>query len=140
MNIASGTAGRAFPNNSAYASSKAALVRFTDCLAAEAAPHDVSVFALGPGTVKSAMSLGLERSAAGRRWLGDAIAALRFVPAEVPAAAIVLLASGRADELSGRWLDAADDINGIAAQAADVRDRDLFQLRRTKLPAGETVT
>jgi hypothetical protein len=52
----------------------------------------------------------------------------------------VLLASGRADELSGRWLDAVDDINGIAAQAADVRDRDLFQLRRTKLPAGETVT
>jgi hypothetical protein len=86
------------------------------------------------------MSLGLERSAAGRHWLGDVIAAMRFVPAEIPAAAIVLLASGRADELSGRWLDAVDDINGIAAQAADVRDRDLFQLRRTKLPAGETVT
>jgi NAD(P)-dependent dehydrogenase (short-subunit alcohol dehydrogenase family) len=140
VNIASGTAGRAFPNNSAYASSKAALVRLTDCLAAEAAPHDVSVFALGPGTVRSAMSLGLERCVAGRRWLGDAIAALRFVPVEVPAAAVVLLASGQADELSGRWLDAADDIGGIAAQAADVRDRDLFQLRRTKLPAHETVT
>jgi NAD(P)-dependent dehydrogenase (short-subunit alcohol dehydrogenase family) len=137
VNIASGTAGRAFPNNSAYAASKAALVRLTDCLSAEAAPHGISVFALGPGTVRSAISLGLERSAAGRRWLADAIAALRFVPAEVPAAAVVLLATGLADELSGRWLDAADDIRGIAAQAADVRAQDLFQLRRTKLPAGE---
>lgn len=140
VNIVSGTAGRAFPHNSAYASSKAALVRLTDCLAAETAPHGVSVFALGPGTIRSDMSLGLERSAAGRRWLGDAIAALRFGPAEVPAAAVVLLASGQADELSGRWLDAADDIRGIAAQAADVRARDMFQLRRTKLPTGDAVT
>ena len=136
VNIASGTAGRAFPNNSAYAASKAALVRLTDCLSAEAVPHGISVFALGPGTVRSAMSLGLERSAEGRRWLGDVIAALRFGPAEVPAAAVVLLASGLADELSGRWLDAADNIAGIAARAADVRAGDLFQLRRAKLPAG----
>ena len=140
VNIASGTAGRAFPNNSAYSASKAALVRLTDCQAAEAAPHGVSVFALGPGTVRSAMSLGLERSAAGRRWLGDVIGAMRFVPAEVPAAAVVLLASGQADELSGCWLDAADDIRGIALRASDVRAQDLFQLRRAKLPAGETVT
>jgi NAD(P)-dependent dehydrogenase (short-subunit alcohol dehydrogenase family) len=140
VNIVSGTAGRAFPHNSAYASSKAALVRLTDCLAAETGPHGVSVFALGPGTVRSDMSLGLERSDAGRRWLGDAIAALRFGSAEVPAAAVVLLASGQADELSGRWLDAADDIRAIAAQAADVRAQDMFQLRRTKLPAGDTVT
>jgi short chain dehydrogenase/Enoyl-CoA hydratase/isomerase len=138
VNIASGTAGRAFPNNSAYAASKAALVRLTDCLAAETAPYGVSVFALGPGTVRSAMSLGLERSAAGRRWLGDAIGALRFIPAEVPAAAVVLLASGQADSLSGRWLDAADDIRGVALRAADVRAGDLFQLRRTKLPTGKT--
>ena len=140
VNIASGTAGRAFPNNSGYSASKAALVRLTDCLAAEAAPHGVSVFALGPGTVRSAMSLSLERSAAGRRWLGDVIGALRFIPAEVPAAAVVLLASGQADELSGRWLDAADDIRAIAVRAADVRARDLFQLRRAKLSTGETVT
>jgi NAD(P)-dependent dehydrogenase (short-subunit alcohol dehydrogenase family) len=135
VNIVSGTAGRAFLSNSAYAASKAALVRLTDCLAAEAAPHGVWVFALGPGTVRSAMSLGLERSADGRRWLGDAISALRFIPAEVPAAAVALLASGQADELSGRWLDAADDIRGLALRAADVRDLDLFQLRRAKLPA-----
>ena len=134
VNIVSGTAGRPFPHNSAYASSKAALVRLTDCLAAETAPHGVSVFALGPGTIRSDMSLGLERSDAGRRWLGDAIAALQFGSAEVPAAAVVLLASGQADELSGRWLDAADDIRAIAAQAADVRAQDMFQLRRTKLP------
>ena len=140
VNIASGTAGRAFPNNSAYSASKAALVRLTDCLAAEAAPHGVSVFALGPGTVRSAMSLGLEHSAAGRRWLGDVIGALRFGPVEVPAAAVALLASGQADELSGRWLDAADDIRGIALRASDVRAHDLFQLRRAKLPAGETAT
>jgi NAD(P)-dependent dehydrogenase (short-subunit alcohol dehydrogenase family) len=133
VNIASGTAGRPFPHNSAYAASKAALVRLTDCLSAETAEHGISVFALGPGTVRTRISTGLERSAEGRRWLGAAIEQLRFIPAEVPAAAVVFLASGRADALSGRWIDSTDDLAAIAERAGEVRDGDLFQLRRRKL-------
>jgi NAD(P)-dependent dehydrogenase (short-subunit alcohol dehydrogenase family) len=134
VNIVSGTAGRPFPHNSAYAASKAALVRLTDCLAAETAEHGVSVFALGPGTVRTELSSGLERSPDGRRWLADAIEKLAFVGPDAAAAAVVLLAGGHADALSGRWIDAADDIAMIAAQAETVSADELFQLRRTKLP------
>jgi NAD(P)-dependent dehydrogenase (short-subunit alcohol dehydrogenase family) len=134
VNIVSGTAGRPFPYNSAYAASKAALVRLTDCLAAETAEHSVSVFALGPGTIRTDISLGLERSELGRKWLGTAIDQLRFIDPEVPAGAVVFLASGAADELSGRWLDAADDLPVLVSHAATVRTDDLFQLRRSKLP------
>jgi NAD(P)-dependent dehydrogenase (short-subunit alcohol dehydrogenase family) len=135
INIVSGTAGRPFPHNSAYAASKAALVRLTDCLAAEVAEHGLAVFALGPGTVRTDMSLGLERSEDGRRWLGDAIEALDFIGPEAATAAVLYLASGAADALSGRWLDSQDDLPLVAASAEAVKAGELFQLRRTKLPA-----
>jgi NAD(P)-dependent dehydrogenase (short-subunit alcohol dehydrogenase family) len=41
---------------SAYATSKAALVRFTETVAAEVKPHGVSTFAMGPGTVRTSMA------------------------------------------------------------------------------------
>jgi NAD(P)-dependent dehydrogenase (short-subunit alcohol dehydrogenase family) len=133
VNIVSGTAGRPFPHNSAYAASKAALVRLTDCLAAETGGR-VSVFALGPGTVRTQLATGLERSEAGRRWLSGVIDQLRFTPVETAAAAVVWLGSGRADALSGRWVDAGDDLDLIADHAVEVGTGDLFQLRRAKLP------
>src|SRR5262249_6014656 len=42
--------------DSAYQASKAALVRLTESLAAEARPSGVSVFAISPGMVKTAMT------------------------------------------------------------------------------------
>jgi NAD(P)-dependent dehydrogenase (short-subunit alcohol dehydrogenase family) len=132
VNVVSGTAGRPFPHNSAYAASKAALVRLTDCLAAETTEHGVQVFALGPGTVRTQISAGLQRSADGRRWLADVIDRLTFIPPEVAARAVVYLASGQGDALSGRWVDSTDDLADVAGRAAEVCERDLFQLRRSK--------
>jgi NAD(P)-dependent dehydrogenase (short-subunit alcohol dehydrogenase family) len=134
VNVVSGTAGRPFPHNSAYAASKAGLVRLTDCLAAETDGRGVSIFALGPGTVRTRLATGLERSEAGRQWLSGVIDQLQFTPVETAAAAVVVLGSGRADALSGRWVDAADDLAAIADRAAEVAAGELFQLRRTKLP------
>src|SRR5215471_17849631 len=44
INMVSGAAGRATPYNSAYATSKAAVVRFTDSLAEEVRDHGIVVF------------------------------------------------------------------------------------------------
>lgn len=45
----------------------------------------------------------------------------------------MLLASGAADALSGRWVDVADDLAAVAARSDAVLEGDLYQLRRRKL-------
>jgi NAD(P)-dependent dehydrogenase (short-subunit alcohol dehydrogenase family) len=119
INIASGSATRAFPYNSSYAAAKAGLVRFTDSLAAETAPHGVAVFALNPGTVETDMCRGLIGSPEGQRWMPDVIHVLpeHYVPASVPAAAVVFLAEGNADALSGHWFEAGDDLEALVADS-----------------------
>ncbi|GAA4983593.1 SDR family NAD(P)-dependent oxidoreductase [Actinopolymorpha pittospori] len=138
VNVVSGTAGRPFPYNSGYAASKAAAVRLTDCLAAETAGYGVHVFALEPGSVRIGMSADISKNPEAARWLGPvlgrALETLPDVPASATGAAVVFLASGRADALSGRWVDAADDLAEIARRTDEVADADLFQLRRRKRP------
>jgi NAD(P)-dependent dehydrogenase (short-subunit alcohol dehydrogenase family) len=133
VNVSSGTAGRPFPYNSSYAASKAALVRFTDCLAAEVEGYGIKVFALGPGNVETSITRGLIASETGRRWMGEVVAGLRYVPADVAATAVVDLARGVGDDLNGRWIDAGDGVAAVAARAAEVMAEDLFQLRRRKI-------
>jgi NAD(P)-dependent dehydrogenase (short-subunit alcohol dehydrogenase family) len=55
INFAGGGAFSPFPNYSAYACSKAAIVRLTECLADELAPHDIRVNAIAPGFVPTPM-------------------------------------------------------------------------------------
>src|SRR5262249_29973032 len=51
INFAGGGAFSPFPNYSAYACSKTAIVRLTECLAAELAPANIRVNAIAPGFV-----------------------------------------------------------------------------------------
>jgi len=129
VNIASGTAGRQLPYNTAYSSSKAALVRFTDCLAAETAEHGVFVFAVGPGNVETRMATDLQASELGQRWMGDTLNNLSFISPDVVSDAIVFLAQGRGDQLTGRWFAAADDVACLTARADEIVAGDLYQLR-----------
>jgi NAD(P)-dependent dehydrogenase (short-subunit alcohol dehydrogenase family) len=133
VNIVSRTAGIAFPHTSGYASAKAGLVRFTDCLAAETIEHDVRVFALGPGLIHTEIIRSVERSDTAMRWMSDVLDGLSYLSPDIPAWAVVYLASGRADALSGRWVDSVDDLGALVARVEEIRDRDLFHLRRFTL-------
>lgn len=131
VNIVAVAAYRASPFTSSYGSSKAALVRFTDTLAAETREHGISVFALRPGTVQTTMqehlaaSPHLQHLRAGH---GPALPA--HVPAERAAEAVVFLASGRADALTGRFIDIVrDDLVDLVERADQIVRDDLLALR-----------
>jgi NAD(P)-dependent dehydrogenase (short-subunit alcohol dehydrogenase family) len=136
INIAARTSARPAPFDSAYGCSKAGLVRLTDSLSLEVKDHGVAVFALSPGAVQTDLLAGSLYTEAGREYLGGVSEALResFIGADVPARAVVYLASGQADGLSGRFVHVTDDLAALAARSSEIVEHDLYQLRyRTEL-------
>jgi NAD(P)-dependent dehydrogenase (short-subunit alcohol dehydrogenase family) len=102
-------------------------------MAKETAARGVRVFALTPGIVRTALTEALLQSEDGRRWLpelGRLVADGRaWVEAERVGDAIVELAAGRADALSGRWIHAEEDLDALVEKAHAIRERELRVLR-----------
>jgi NAD(P)-dependent dehydrogenase (short-subunit alcohol dehydrogenase family) len=137
VNVASGSL--PFPNLSAYVTSKTALVRFSETLAAETRAHGVHVFVIAPGTTRTAMSEHSLTSEEGRRWIpwfGRIFTEKVDVPMSRPVQLIVDLASGRADALSGRFLTVFDDLDALLARVDQIGRENLYSLRVSKLDAG----
>ena len=122
---------------SAYMTSKSALIRFTECVAIEAKPFGVSVFAMSPGTVRTAMSEHSLSSAEGQRWLPwfrDIFDRGLDLPIERPARLALELASGSYDSLAGLTVTPLDDLESLR-QARPAIDREkLYSLRIRTLP------
>jgi len=85
--------------------------------------HGVTVFPMGPGTVRTAMSEHSLNSPEGRKWLpwfkrifDEGL----DLPPERPAELVVRLASGRYDALSGLTLNPRDDLDEILARLEEV--------------------
>ena len=117
---------------SSYVTSKAALVRFTETIAAEVRPHGISIFAVGPGTVRTQMSEHSLHSPNGRKWLPwfkRIFDQGLDVPVERPSRLILELASGRADSLSGRFISIWDDLDSLLRNAKQIEERNLYSLR-----------
>jgi NAD(P)-dependent dehydrogenase (short-subunit alcohol dehydrogenase family) len=132
INVASGAGGRPGPGLSGYAASKAALMRLTDSLAAEVAGSGVSVFVVSPGAVRTPGAEYLLASPVVKQWLPGFVKVFadgRDQPPEALARLVVALASGRADMLSGRFLDATSDLDEMVSRADDIRRHDLHALR-----------
>jgi 2-deoxy-D-gluconate 3-dehydrogenase len=132
INLSGGGAGDPGPFYSAYACSKAGVLRFTDSLAAEVAPHGIRVFALGPGFVRTATTEALVGHPDAPKYVPQYVNMMaqgRDVSPELAGRLAVFLATLRDPRLSGRSFSARSD---YAAQAADVeaiaRD-DLLTLR-----------
>jgi 3-oxoacyl-[acyl-carrier protein] reductase len=103
--------------NTAYSASKAAVNRFAETLAESLRETPVRVFLFSPGLVKTGMTSGF----------GDD---LPWTPPELAPQLVHVLASGRADELAGRYLHAEhDDIEELIGRAEEIKRDDLNAIR-----------
>jgi NAD(P)-dependent dehydrogenase (short-subunit alcohol dehydrogenase family) len=118
------------PGGDAYAVSKAATIRLCESLALGLEGQGVAVFAMGPGNVRSDMSLEYLRRRADA-FPGAIEDPGRYLKTTLdqPAALCVALASGRADALTGRYLTVADDLDDLIKRADEIRQRNLYTLR-----------
>ena len=136
INIVSGGGAYMLPNFSAYITSKTALIRFSECLAAEVKGFGVSVFAMGPGTVRTAMSEYSLNSPGGRKWLpwfADIFKEGRDLPPERPVELLMALASGKMDALSGCFLRPDDDLERLIVEATEIEREKFYVLQVRRL-------
>jgi NAD(P)-dependent dehydrogenase (short-subunit alcohol dehydrogenase family) len=132
LNVSSYVALRPTPYISAYAAAKAAVLSFTEALAAAVEDSGVRVFAMTPGLFRSELMRHLMESEAGQRWLPDVGRSSRWVEPERVARLTVFLATGAGDDFHGRFLHALDDLDELVARSEEIRREDLFtpRLRR----------
>jgi NAD(P)-dependent dehydrogenase (short-subunit alcohol dehydrogenase family) len=112
INFSGGGATAPRPNFSAYAASKAALVRFTETLAVELKPYNIQANAVAPGAVNTQMLD--EVIAAGDRAGEEYHQALKRVqtggtPVELVCELVLFLASPASGKLTGKLISAPHD-------------------------------
>jgi NAD(P)-dependent dehydrogenase (short-subunit alcohol dehydrogenase family) len=131
INISSVAGNQPRPHSTAYTTAKAAITRLTESVALSTQEHNVYLFALHPGSVRTAMADYLVNSEQGQKWVPDyrRIYDETEIPAERAGQLTVLLASGKADKLTGRFLNVYDDMEKLLEQAEDIQQHDLYTLR-----------
>lgn len=133
INASSGVGNSGGPYLSAYCISKGALTRFTETLAAETKEYGISVFAIGPGHVRTAMTEAGAGSPEDEKWFGGywarSFAEGRDNPPERGAELVLFLASGRADALSGCYFHVRYDVAEMVLRAEEIKEGELYTLR-----------
>lgn len=135
INLSGGGATSPRPNFSAYAASKAAVVRFTETVAEEVKICGIQVNAIAPGGINTRMTEAVVSAglSAGKKALAEARRQKEQGGASVEtvAALAVFLASDASNGITGRLISAVwDDWAGMAAQAEEIMSSDLYTLRR----------
>lgn len=103
-------------SNTSYTSSKAAVCRYGETLANELRGR-IAVFVISPGLVQTEMT----------RPFGDD---MPWTPPELAPQLVRVLASGRADDLAGRYIHAEhDDIEDLISRADEIAEKDLNAIR-----------
>jgi len=140
INVASGGGLSAFDCFSAYSISKTALIRLSESLAIENKEYGIVVFAIHPGNVRTSMSEYLHDSeVVGQRapWMQQTwrqrFAQATDTPIERSVTLILQLAVGHADALSGRYIDAEEDLTMLLHRASEIQSKDLYTLRLREL-------
>jgi NAD(P)-dependent dehydrogenase (short-subunit alcohol dehydrogenase family) len=135
INFSGGGAGYSRPNFSAYAVSKAGVVRFTEILADELREYNIQVNAVAPGMIETKMLKGILK--AGPEKSGRDFEQVQkrakegFDSPEVVADLVCFLASGSSDWLSGKIISAVWDPWKEWRDKGKPKDMsDLYVLRR----------
>jgi NAD(P)-dependent dehydrogenase (short-subunit alcohol dehydrogenase family) len=135
IQLSGGGASRPLPRLSAYAASKAAVVRFAETLAGELREHGVDVNAVAPGALNTRMldevlAAGPER--VGESYYRQALQQQRCggAPARRAAELAVFLASAGSDGITGKLLSAVWDPWPELPERRAELDCDLYTLRR----------
>jgi NAD(P)-dependent dehydrogenase (short-subunit alcohol dehydrogenase family) len=122
-----------WPGSGAYAISKTAVIRFSEALAAETQEHGIRVFAIHPGGVKTALTASQFRADAAKKWFPEIYEHVAQdaagQPPELAADLALLLASGKADTLSGCYISVHDNLAEMVQRADEIRRDDLYTLR-----------
>ncbi len=135
INISGGGAASPRPFFSAYASSKAAVVRLTETLAEEVRGFNIQVNSIAPGAVNTRL---LDQVLAADNLAGERemLAARKQrekggTPPEKAASLAVFLASDESDGISGKLISAVwDDWPSLPQRIQEIMASDLFTLRR----------
>jgi NAD(P)-dependent dehydrogenase (short-subunit alcohol dehydrogenase family) len=136
INLSGGGATAPLPRISAYAASKAAVVRFTETLAEECRSTGIDVNAIAPGALNT--RLMDELLAAGPEKVGSEFYDKMVrqqkqggTPLEKGAELAVFLASAASDRITGRLLSAVwDDWANLPAHRTELATSDIYTLRR----------
>ena len=136
INISGGGASGPRPNFSAYATAKSGLVRFSETLAQELQPYNVSVNCVAPGAMNTRMLEEIIRSGADVSGASEYQQASRLrregssSPDNV-ARLCLFLASVEARGITGKLISAAwDPWPSLLQHSADLSGSDVYTLRR----------
>ena len=136
INLSGGGATGPRPNFSAYASSKAALVRFSETLAEEVKTQSISVNCVAPGTMKTSMmneiiEKGSEKSGEKEFSNAEKVIGEGGVSMDHVADLIVFLASKRNRRITGKLISAVwDNWEEWPNHLDELNKSDVYSLRR----------
>jgi NAD(P)-dependent dehydrogenase (short-subunit alcohol dehydrogenase family) len=134
--LSGGGATKPMPFVSAYAASKAAVVRFGETLAEEVRDFGIAVNAVAPGMLKTRLlddivNAGPEKVGQSYYDLVMEQKAKGATPLALGAALCVYLASDKSTGITGKLLSALwDPWEKLEERLADIRDSDIYTLRR----------
>ena len=136
INLSGGGATGPRPNFSAYATTKAGLVRFSETAAEETRELGIEINCIAPGAMDTGLTVEILRSGpsgAGQKEYESALKVRERGPAALGRAAdlCVFLASSASDGITGKLISAVwDPWETLPKFLSDLRETDIYTLRR----------